>query len=99
MSLTAGKTLKFRPQDITADRMINRPGGGRYMTRNPLKWRQQGFSWRADYTDDRWLENFAGHLHYKTSHAPRRVQLRWKQAAERWRKRTYWWKARINERI
>jgi hypothetical protein len=38
-------------------------------------------------------------IHYLTSHAPRNIQKRWKQAEIRWRKRTKWHKSGINDRL
>ena len=35
----------------------------------------------------RWIFKFAGIVHHYTSHAPVRVNLRWKQAGIRWRNR------------
>jgi len=95
------KNLKFSPQDFATERTARYRMRGYGMVRSPsyTMYNGMGYSWheRRGRTDP-WLENFFGHLHYKISHAPY-VQARWKQAAVRWRKRTYWYKARINDRI
>lgn len=88
---------KLRPQDFLTDRIVRKFCG---RVTNPLIWRGKGYSWSVRLRNNAgWLENFAGHLHYRIGHAPRGVRLRWKQAAVRWEKRTHWWKAKINSRI
>jgi hypothetical protein len=64
-----------------------------------------GYGWHKSYAPDTrpfmkdWLVRLFGHLHYLTSHAPKKVNSRWKQADIRMHNRMKYRKSALHERF
>ena len=73
--------MKFRPQSCPKRYSIEENRRGQYTG----KYNWQSFNRVPN--NHCWLLKFFGILHYNTSHAPKCVSRRWKQAELRWGKR------------
>ena len=87
------KATLCRPQSYLVDRCIS----GKPFR---IGKRQPNWNWQrmGRHISDP-LARIYSHIHYLTSHAPRMVQRRWKQAEVRLKNRMRWYKAGINDRI